>query len=223
MEQGAARLPRQLRKYLGGKTSGERSLPQPIKPREHIEHLEASSAALVIRPPRPSRCRAASRSWTRSCDRDPGREEAIHFSLPSRRLPAGRWWRSRHLAKNDGPKQVLEDVSFTIDRGDRIALVGANGAGKSTLIRMLSGLNRHRAALRLGHNVTAEYFAQDQYKVLEGDARMLDDISNTAPVYRPQSCAVCWAASFSPATMSLNRWVCSQEESATAMPWRASW
>ena len=35
--------------------------------------------------------------------------------------------------------------------------------------------------LRLGHNVTAEYFAQDQYKVLDGNARMLDDISNTAP------------------------------------------
>jgi len=36
-------------------------------------------------------------------------------------------------------------------------------------------------SLRLGHNVTAEYFAQDQYKVLDPDARMLDDISNTAP------------------------------------------
>ena len=86
------------------------------------------------------------------------------------------------LAKNYGPKQVLEDVSFTIDRGDRIALVGVNGAGKSTLIRMLSGMEPPSSGhLRLGHNVTAEYFAQDQYKVLDGNARMLDDISNTAP------------------------------------------
>jgi ATP-binding cassette, subfamily F, member 3 len=73
-------------------------------------------------------------------------------------------------------------VSFTIDRGDRIALVGVNGAGKSTLIRMLSGMEPPSSGtLRLGHNVTAEYFAQDQYKVLDGNARMLDDISNTAP------------------------------------------
>ena len=77
---------------------------------------------------------------------------------------------------------MLEDVSFTIDRGDRIALVGVNGAGKSTLIRMLSGMEPPSSGkLRLGHNVTAEYFAQDQYKVLDGDARMLDDISNNAP------------------------------------------
>jgi ATP-binding cassette subfamily F protein 3 len=86
------------------------------------------------------------------------------------------------ITKNYGPKQVLEDVSFTIERGDRIALVGVNGAGKSTLIRMLSAMEPPSSGtLRLGHNVTAEYFAQDQYKVLDGEARMLDDISNTAP------------------------------------------
>jgi ATP-binding cassette subfamily F protein 3 len=73
-------------------------------------------------------------------------------------------------------------VNFTIDRGDRIALVGVNGAGKSTLIRMLSGSEGPSSGtLKLGHNVTAEYFAQDQYKVLDPNARMLDDISSIAP------------------------------------------
>src|SRR6185312_8453003 len=80
------------------------------------------------------------------------------------------------------PKQVLEDVSFTIDRGDRIALVGANGAGKSTMIRMLSGLEPPTTGeIRLGHNVLADYFAQDQYKVLDPNAQMLDDIAEMAP------------------------------------------
>jgi ATP-binding cassette subfamily F protein 3 len=80
-----------------------------------------------------------------------------------------------------GVNHVLRDVSFQIDRGDRIALVGANGAGKSTLIRLLSGLEPPTSGkVRLGHNVLADYFAQDQYKVLDGDARMLDDISRAA-------------------------------------------
>ena len=112
----------------------------------------------------------------------PVEEQAIHFTFPQPQ-PSGRTVvEVSDLAKSYGPKQVLEEVSFTIDRGDRIALVGVNGAGKSTLIRMLSGMEPPTGGtLRLGHNVTAEYFAQDQYKVLDGDARMLDDISNTAP------------------------------------------
>jgi ATP-binding cassette subfamily F protein 3 len=81
-----------------------------------------------------------------------------------------------------GGKRVLENVSFTIERGDRIALVGVNGAGKSTLIRLLSGQETPtRGTLKLGHNVVAEYFAQDQYKVLDPAARMLEDIGRTAP------------------------------------------
>src|ERR1022692_3860599 len=81
-----------------------------------------------------------------------------------------------------GVKHVLADVSFQIERGDRIALVGANGAGKSTLIRMLSNLEPPTSGgIRLGHNVLADYFAQDQYKVLDPDAKMLEDIAGIAP------------------------------------------
>ena len=85
------------------------------------------------------------------------------------------------LAKSYGPKQVLSNVNFTIERGDRVALVGVNGAGKSTLIKLLIGDEAPTSGqVKLGHNVVSEYFAQDQYKVLDGDARMLDDISRAA-------------------------------------------
>jgi ATP-binding cassette, subfamily F, member 3 len=85
------------------------------------------------------------------------------------------------LSKSYGAKQVLNNVRFNIERGDRVALVGVNGAGKSTLIKLLTGAEAPTAgAARLGHNVASEYFAQDQYKVLDGEARMLDDISRAA-------------------------------------------
>ncbi|MCU1314156.1 MAG: transporter, ATP-binding protein [Acidobacteriaceae bacterium] len=112
----------------------------------------------------------------------PQEEPVIHFTFPQPPASGRTVVEVRDLVKSYGPKQVLHDVNFTIDRGDRIALVGVNGAGKSTLVRMLSGSEGPSSGtLKLGHNVTAEYFAQDQYKVLNPAARMLDDISGVAP------------------------------------------
>jgi ATP-binding cassette subfamily F protein 3 len=69
-----------------------------------------------------------------------------------------------------------------VERGDRIALVGVNGAGKSTLIKLLSQTEPlTQGEYTLGHNVDVDYFAQDQYKALNPDARMLDDLGDAAP------------------------------------------
>lgn len=117
----------------------------------------------------------------------PEEEATIHFTIPQPPASGRTVIEVSHLTKNypmpdGGTKRVLEDVSFQIDRGDRIALVGANGAGKSTLIRMLSGQEDATSGeIKLGHNVLADYFAQDQYKVLDGAAKMLDDIAGIAP------------------------------------------
>jgi ATP-binding cassette subfamily F protein 3 len=111
----------------------------------------------------------------------PEEEPVIHFKFPQP-PPSGRTVvEAEGLAKSYGAKHVLKDVRFTIERGDRVALVGVNGAGKSTLIKLLTGDEAPTAGqVKLGHNVVSEYFAQDQYKVLNGDARMLDDISQAA-------------------------------------------
>jgi len=111
----------------------------------------------------------------------PEEELVIHFKFPQP-PPSGRMVvEAEGVAKSYGAKHVLNDVRFSIKRGDRVALVGVNGAGKSTLIRMLTGTEAPTAGqIKFGHNVVSEYFAQDQYKVLDGDARMLDDISGAA-------------------------------------------
>jgi len=112
----------------------------------------------------------------------PPEEETIHFSFPQPK-PSGRIVAQfKNVAKSYGPKAVLQDVNFIMERGDRIALVGVNGAGKSTLIKLLAGTEPlTHGEYTLGHNVTPDYFAQDQYKELDVNARVLDDLSSAAP------------------------------------------
>src|SRR5580698_5820501 len=111
----------------------------------------------------------------------PEEEPVIHFKFPQP-PPSGRAVaEGENLRKDYGAKCVFAGARFTIERGDRVALVGVNGAGKSTLIKLLIGDETPTAGtIKLGHNVVAEYFAQDQYKVLDPEARMLDDISRSA-------------------------------------------
>jgi ATP-binding cassette subfamily F protein 3 len=111
----------------------------------------------------------------------PEEEPVIHFKFPQP-APSGRMVvEAEGLAKSYGEKRVFANGRFTIERGDRVALVGVNGAGKSTLIKLMTSVELPTSGrIRLGHNVVSEYFAQDQYKVLEGDVRMLDDISRAA-------------------------------------------
>ncbi|HUA97273.1 MAG TPA: ABC-F family ATP-binding cassette domain-containing protein [Terracidiphilus sp.] len=111
----------------------------------------------------------------------PEEEPVIHFKFPQP-PPSGRTVvEVADLSKSYGSKQVFGGARFTIDRGDRVALVGVNGAGKSAMIKLLTGAEAPSAGtVKLGHNVVSEYFAQDQYKVLDPEARMLDDIGSAA-------------------------------------------
>ena len=112
----------------------------------------------------------------------PNEEKTIHFSFPQPK-PSGRIVAEFHnVSKSYGDKFVFGGVDFIIERGDRIALVGVNGAGKSTLIKLLAGSEPLSSGeYRLGHNVEVDYFAQDQYKELDPNARMLDDLQGEAP------------------------------------------
>ncbi len=111
----------------------------------------------------------------------PPDEKTIHFSFPPPKASGRIVSEVKGLCKSYGAKEVLRNVSFTIERGDKIALVGHNGAGKSTLIKLLAGVEPLTAGeYKLGHNVLLEYFAQDQYKELDPNETLIDDLSSAA-------------------------------------------
>jgi len=81
-----------------------------------------------------------------------------------------------------GDLAVLEEVSLAVERGERIALVGANGAGKSTMMRLLAGVEAPREGAREeGHNMVMAYFAQDQARTLDSKLSVLEQITRAAP------------------------------------------
>ena len=107
----------------------------------------------------------------------PPEEKTIHFRFPQPK-PSGRIVAEfKNVAKSYGDTAVFAGVNFIIERGDRVALVGVNGAGKSTLIKILAGAEPLTSGeYILGHNAQPDYFAQDQYKELDVNARLIDDL-----------------------------------------------
>jgi ATP-binding cassette, subfamily F, member 3 len=170
-------------KYLAQKEERRAQLLAAYKnQRDQIEHLEAFINKFRYQATKAKQVQSRIKELEKIERIEiPEEEPVIHFKFPQP-APAGRQVvEAEALAKSYGPKQVFHDARFSIARGDRVALVGVNGAGKSTLIKLITGAETPTAgAVRLGHNVVTEYFAQDQYKVLDPEARMLDDISRAA-------------------------------------------
>lgn len=83
------------------------------------------------------------------------------------------------VSKAYGEKVILKNTSATINRGDKIALIGANGKGKSTLLRIISGTEKIEGERRAGHNVIESFYAQHQLESLNVDNTLLDELKET--------------------------------------------
>jgi ATP-binding cassette subfamily F protein 3 len=87
-----------------------------------------------------------------------------------------------HMKRAYGERVVLDDVTLTIERGERVALIGPNGAGKSTLLRVLAGRDRPtRGNASHGVGIRPAYFAQDQSEHLDPANTAFDEVYQAAP------------------------------------------
>ena len=176
--------PGNYEKYLGQKTQRLEQLEAAYRnQRERIEQLEVFINRFRYQATKAKQVQSRIKELERM-ERIvlPEEERAIHFSFPQPKQSGRIAAEFSGVAKSYGSKEVFRDVNFIIERGDRIALVGVNGAGKSTLIKVLAGEEKLTAGdYKMGHNVQSDYFAQDQYKELDANARIIEDLGAVSP------------------------------------------
>lgn len=82
----------------------------------------------------------------------------------------------KHVNKSFGDIEIVKNGTAEIDRGDKIALIGANGKGKSTLLRIIAGTETFEGAREWGHNVQESFYAQHQLEALNLNNTILQEM-----------------------------------------------
>lgn len=85
-----------------------------------------------------------------------------------------------NLAKSYGEHTVFSGVDLTIKRGEKVAFVGRNGEGKSTLVKCIMGEIPFDGTLKIGHNISIGYYAQNQAQLLDDEITVYDTIDSVA-------------------------------------------
>jgi ATP-binding cassette subfamily F protein 3 len=101
---------------------------------------------------------------------------AVNFKFLFNQQPGRYIVTLEDISKAYGDLQILKHTSATIERGDKIALIGANGRGKSTLLRIIAGTEPIEGKRTLGYNVIQGFFAQHQLESLHVDNEILDEL-----------------------------------------------
>jgi len=101
---------------------------------------------------------------------------SVNFKFKFKQQP-GRWIVTLNdVSKSYGELEILKNTSISIERGDKIALVGANGKGKSTLLRVIAGTEPVQGERSMGYNVIPAFYAQHQLESLHVDNEILDEM-----------------------------------------------
>jgi ATP-binding cassette, subfamily F, member 3 len=100
----------------------------------------------------------------------------VHFKFRFGTQPGRNVMELENISKSYPNNPILKNTSATIERGDKIVLIGANGKGKSTLLRIISGDEKHEGSRKLGHNVKFSFYAQHQLESLHLEETLLEEL-----------------------------------------------
>ncbi|MGX1024247.1 ABC-F family ATP-binding cassette domain-containing protein [Psychroflexus sp. MBR-150] len=104
----------------------------------------------------------------------------MNIKFPVSKRPGKVIIKAEHLSKSYKDNLVIKDISFTVNRGDKLAFVGQNGQGKSTLAKIIMNEISYEGHVELGHNVEIGYFAQNQTEYLDENKTVLDTMIDAA-------------------------------------------
>ena len=107
----------------------------------------------------------------------------LSFSFPDCESSGEIVLKGEEIRKSYGENHVLKGIDFSINRGDRLAIIGENGAGKTTLMRIIAGEDHSWAGqLEMGYRVHFGYFAQDEEISFEGEETVWERMLRETPL-----------------------------------------
>lgn len=110
------------------------------------------------------------------------RKKSVRMTFQEAEASGSQVLQVKGLSKSYGSKTVLKNLGFKLQRGERLALVGANGSGKTTLLRILAGDEKpDDGRVKFDEFAERVYFAQHQAEALDNSKTVLDEVESIAP------------------------------------------
>lgn len=107
----------------------------------------------------------------------------IHFTFPAAPHSGQLVMTLDKISKNYGGPNVIDNLDFVLEKGERLVVAGRNGAGKSTLLRIIAGVDSDfTGEVKLGAGVSIGYFSQDSAEKITGSETILERLESKCPL-----------------------------------------
>lgn len=107
-------------------------------------------------------------------------KSAIHFKFPPAPHSGQVVVETKGMTKRFDDNLVLDNIDFTLERGQKVAFVGRNGEGKTTMSKVILGIHSCDGIVKIGHNVKIGYYAQNQSEMLDDNKTVFQTIDDIA-------------------------------------------